>query len=784
MFWRLIRRTVVIICRPNSSSHFFYRFLISTYSQFIINDNAKIEIDEKEKKRKHRRKIGAYKLYHKDDTNIMSRAMKLIEQGIITVRQAKLLYNIPTRTMYEKLANAGIPTTPSGKSAKRKKTLVIPRGPRHARACINHRNESQLAAQLYAIAHLSNAGRLHNCNAAGVHRCVCIHKWRQDCLEARSLYICCARHLSDENNYFDSNWSLSTLQLFLTLHKNETVYHPAQNESVRINRRRPSTEYLRIKRERRAQRHYFYENPRVTRATSCVIQDLFDVDYAKIIFEINNDIRARLVSARDKLGQTPLHGAMKNRCIDLMEWLLTKGADPNAVNDNGETPLHIISRYAKTDDLARMFFWSCDEKKKTLQLDAKDKRGWTPLHLAMNSGTRFMIKSLLERGADPHLANVDGKTPLHVICDRDDDKKAELFFEICEERKQIVQLDAKDNLGRTPLQYAVSQFQPRTTPASREDRILPNAVYVARGINCCCSVPPPPLPPPLPGLFKSTTSLKNLKIIVPERVRVGDSALLTCSYDLEDAQLYAIKWYFEDEEFYRFVPKKQPPHDTFPVRNIQVNVSGSNMQDVTLVNVRRKHTGRYKCEVSEDQPRYDTKLQEADIFVVDVPEMEPRILVDKQRLADGDTLRANCTSGASRPAANVTWTVNGKPRALAVAARAGRREAPHALLAQSRHAGPVSGLSVEAALLRRDSPGLQGLEHGGRAAGRALRRLAAQPSVQREQRNYRSTPVVLQDDHTHAESNPRHTNGRSLDDGNEVIIEPTTTHRSIIHVHE
>ncbi|CAB0034935.1 unnamed protein product [Trichogramma brassicae] len=39
MFWKLIRRTVVIICRPNSSFHFFYRFLISTYSQTIINES-------------------------------------------------------------------------------------------------------------------------------------------------------------------------------------------------------------------------------------------------------------------------------------------------------------------------------------------------------------------------------------------------------------------------------------------------------------------------------------------------------------------------------------------------------------------------------------------------------------------------------------------------------------------------------------------------------------------------------------------------------------------------
>ncbi|XP_011505798.1 PREDICTED: cell adhesion molecule 1-like [Ceratosolen solmsi marchali] len=158
-----------------------------------------------------------------------------------------------------------------------------------------------------------------------------------------------------------------------------------------------------------------------------------------------------------------------------------------------------------------------------------------------------------------------------------------------------------------------------------------------------------------------STSLKNLKITVPERVRVGDSALLTCSYDLEDAHLYAIKWYLDEEEFYRFVPKNEPPHDTFQVRNIQVNVSSSNMQDVTLVNVQNNHTGRYKCEVTEDIPRYDTKLQEADVLVVDVPETEPRIAVDRLHLPAGEKLQANCTSGASRPAPNITWTLNGAP---------------------------------------------------------------------------------------------------------------------------
>ncbi|OXU31689.1 hypothetical protein TSAR_010661 [Trichomalopsis sarcophagae] len=198
------------------------------------------------------------------------------------------------------------------------------------------------------------------------------------------------------------------------------------------------------------------------------------------------------------------------------------------------------------------------------------------------------------------------------------------------------------------------------------------------------------------------TGLKTLKITAPERVRVGDSALLTCSYDLENAPLYVIKWYLDDTEFYRYVPKKEPSHAIFPVRDIQVNVSvnsvirdkeedvktfiepvnhrrlenielidifpvfldgvsGSNSQDVTLVHMTRNHTGHYSCEVTEDGPTYDTRAQEAHVLVVDVPETEPRIAVDKEHLPAGETLRANCTSGASRPAPNITWTLNGAP---------------------------------------------------------------------------------------------------------------------------
>lgn len=77
-------------------------------------------------------------------------------------------------------------------------------------------------------------------------------------------------------------------------------------------------------------------------------------------------------------------------------------------------------------------------------------------------------------------------------------------------------------------------------------------------------------------------------------MRVGDSALFTCSYDLEDAQLYTIKWYLDEMEFYRFVPKKDPSHNTFPVRGIQVNVNTALLLlMVLLFMIRERHHPRH-----------------------------------------------------------------------------------------------------------------------------------------------------------------------------------------------
>lgn len=68
-------------------------------------------------------------------------------------------------------------------------------------------------------------------------------------------------------------------------------------------------------------------------------------------------------------------------------------------------------------------------------------------------------------------------------------------------------------------------------------------------------------------------SLKNVQLKSKIAVRRSDNLKLECDYDLENALLYSIKWYFEDNEFYRFVPKESPPTRVFLVPGISVDVS-------------------------------------------------------------------------------------------------------------------------------------------------------------------------------------------------------------------
>ncbi|CAB0034262.1 unnamed protein product [Trichogramma brassicae] len=189
-------------------------------------------------------------------------------------------------------------------------------------------------------------------------------------------------------------------------------------------------------------------------------------DYVEIFFKINEGFDRQVqLEVRDNSGNTPLLSALKYGKKKLAESLLRRGADPTVVNANGETPLHIVCQRLKdSDELAKMFFKVNEELNHTLQIDARDDLGNTPLHLALYNRHSKTAEVLLKRDADPNLANAEGLTPLHIICDgySDADGLAEFFFEINKNINRTVEIDAKDKLGRTPLELAVLRLAPET----------------------------------------------------------------------------------------------------------------------------------------------------------------------------------------------------------------------------------------------------------------------------------------------------------------------------------
>ncbi|XP_073984408.1 uncharacterized protein isoform X2 [Rhodnius prolixus] len=147
---------------------------------------------------------------------------------------------------------------------------------------------------------------------------------------------------------------------------------------------------------------------------------------------------------------------------------------------------------------------------------------------------------------------------------------------------------------------------------------------------------------------------------IPQAVKAGGNLQIVCDYDLEGAQLYSIKFYQGEEEFYRFVPKESPPTRVFPRPGIQVDIYLSNSTVVTLRNVQKELTGFYGCEVSADAPLFHTGIMSAPVIVTEEPASLPDLSVEKGKYSLGEKIRANCTSQGGYPPANLTWYINGK----------------------------------------------------------------------------------------------------------------------------
>ncbi|KAL2023818.1 hypothetical protein VTK56DRAFT_1085 [Thermocarpiscus australiensis] len=146
------------------------------------------------------------------------------------------------------------------------------------------------------------------------------------------------------------------------------------------------------------------------------------------------------IDARDIAGETPVHAAVRDSRCATVEALLANGADLNARSAAGETPLWVV-RLDDVETVDRLVRGGTD-------INARDARGQSLLHLAARKGTSDFVLGLLDRGADLESRDADGRTPL--------------FYAVLGARhgtaRNLVRrgaaIDARDAHGSTPMQLA------------------------------------------------------------------------------------------------------------------------------------------------------------------------------------------------------------------------------------------------------------------------------------------------------------------------------------------
>ncbi|KAH0542444.1 hypothetical protein FGG08_003199 [Glutinoglossum americanum] len=143
-----------------------------------------------------------------------------------------------------------------------------------------------------------------------------------------------------------------------------------------------------------------------------------------------------------------LRDALLNRAAEseneaMVRLLVERGADVGARNRDGWTALHMAA-HNKNEAVARLLL------EKGADVNAEYRRGRTALHLAIINGDEAVVQLLLEKGADVNTKDKYGWTALKMAAGNKNEAVVRLLLE------KGADVNAKDKDGRTVLHLAAS----------------------------------------------------------------------------------------------------------------------------------------------------------------------------------------------------------------------------------------------------------------------------------------------------------------------------------------
>jgi ankyrin repeat protein len=116
-------------------------------------------------------------------------------------------------------------------------------------------------------------------------------------------------------------------------------------------------------------------------------------------------------NALDGAGNTPLHNAVRrgaSNAVELVDLLIRYGASPDLRGRHGATPLHQAAYFGRADVLERLLL------DRPAGINAAMDGGFTALHCAASTGDATKMQMLLQYGADPCSTDSEGQTPADI----------------------------------------------------------------------------------------------------------------------------------------------------------------------------------------------------------------------------------------------------------------------------------------------------------------------------------------------------------------------------------
>lgn len=145
-----------------------------------------------------------------------------------------------------------------------------------------------------------------------------------------------------------------------------------------------------------------------------------------------------LISEQDDAGSTPLHVAATNGHKKIVKYLLKKGAEIDAGDNEHSTPLHVAAQSGHLNVVEYLVAKGAD-------LHFQDDNGASTLHWAAYNGHIEVADFLLKKGADLEARKTGGSTPMHGAAYYGHPEMVKFLV------KNGANIEAKNNAGYTPM---------------------------------------------------------------------------------------------------------------------------------------------------------------------------------------------------------------------------------------------------------------------------------------------------------------------------------------------